>query len=226
MLIGQLLDPRCSGGAMAGKTVTRADLCEAVYQKVGLSRTESAMLVELVLKEITDCLERGETVKLSSFGSFVVRKKGQRIGRNPKTGKEVPISPRRAAASASRRRRGGRRGGCRRRATGDPRIAWALAIDPRRHRRAGCRPWSGQRPDRALARNGARSVAVLRRTRCFQRASARGPPQAPGGAVRARRMPQIARCGARRGLSEIPRAIPARLRRRARARARCAAHGT
>ena len=48
-----------------------------------------------MLKEITDCLERGETVKLSSFGSFVVRKKGQRIGRNPKTGKEVPISPRR-----------------------------------------------------------------------------------------------------------------------------------
>jgi integration host factor subunit alpha len=81
--------------AMTGKTVTRADLCEAVYQKVGLSRTESASLVELVLKEITDCLERGETVKLSSFGSFVVRKKGQRIGRNPKTGKEVLISPRR-----------------------------------------------------------------------------------------------------------------------------------
>ena len=80
---------------MAGKTVTRADLCEAVYQKVGLSRTESATLVELVLKEITDCLERGETVKLSSFGSFVVRKKGQRIGRNPKTGIEVPIAPRR-----------------------------------------------------------------------------------------------------------------------------------
>src|SRR5881409_1717543 len=79
---------------MTGKTVTLADLCEAVYQKVGLSRTESSTLVELVLKEITDCLERGETVKLSSFGSFVVRKKGQRIGRNPKTGKEVPISPR------------------------------------------------------------------------------------------------------------------------------------
>ena len=82
-------------GPMSGKTVTRADLCEAVYQKVGLSRTESARFVELVLKEITDCLERGETVKLSSFGSFVVRKKGQRIGRNPKTGKEVPIPPRR-----------------------------------------------------------------------------------------------------------------------------------
>ena len=83
------------GLAVSGKTITRADLCEAVYQKVGLSRTESAALVELVLQELTDCLERGETVKLSSFGSFVVRKKGQRIGRNPKTGKEVPISPRR-----------------------------------------------------------------------------------------------------------------------------------
>ena len=83
------------GAGMSGKTVARADLSDAVYQKVGLSRTESATLVELVLKEITDCLERGETVKLSSFGSFVVRKKGQRIGRNPKTGEEVPIPPRR-----------------------------------------------------------------------------------------------------------------------------------
>jgi integration host factor subunit alpha len=80
---------------MTRKTVTRANLCEAVNQRVGLSRTESATLVELILKEITDCLERGETVKLSSFGSFVVRKKGQRIGRNFKTAKEVPISPRR-----------------------------------------------------------------------------------------------------------------------------------
>ena len=80
---------------MSGKTVTRADLCEAVCQKVGLSRTKCATLVELVLKEITDCLERGETVKLSSFGLFVVRKKGQRMGRNPKTGEEAPISPRR-----------------------------------------------------------------------------------------------------------------------------------
>jgi integration host factor subunit alpha len=83
------------GTGMSGKTITRADLSDAVYQKVGLSRIESATFVELVLKEIADCLERGETVKLSSFGSFVVRKKGQRIGRNPKTGKEVPISPRR-----------------------------------------------------------------------------------------------------------------------------------
>ena len=78
-----------------GKTVTRVDLCEAVYQKVGLSRTESATLVELVLKEITDCLEKGETVKLSSFGTFAVRQKSQRMGRNPKTGDEVPIAPRR-----------------------------------------------------------------------------------------------------------------------------------
>src|ERR1700736_4053212 len=83
------------GAGMSGKTITRADLSDAVYEKVGLSRIESARLVELVLKEIADCLARGETVKLSSFGSFVVRKKGQRIGRNPKTGKEVPIPPRR-----------------------------------------------------------------------------------------------------------------------------------
>jgi integration host factor subunit alpha len=80
---------------MGGKTVTRADLCEAVYQKVGLSRTESAELVEHVLDEISACIVRGESVKLSSFGSFIVRKKGERIGRNPKTGQEVPISPRR-----------------------------------------------------------------------------------------------------------------------------------
>ena len=80
---------------MARKAVTRADLSEAVYQKVGLSRTESAALVESVLTEICDCLARGETVKLSSFGSFVVRDKGERVGRNPKTGIEVPIDPRR-----------------------------------------------------------------------------------------------------------------------------------
>jgi integration host factor subunit alpha len=80
---------------MAGRTITRADLCEAVYQKVGLSRTESASLVETVLKEICDAVARGENVKLSSFGSFIVRDKGERIGRNPKTGVEVPIEPRR-----------------------------------------------------------------------------------------------------------------------------------
>jgi integration host factor subunit alpha len=80
---------------MSGNTVTRADLCEAIYQKIGLSRTQSAKFVEHVLKEITECLERGETVKLSSFGLFVVRKRGQRMGRNPRTGEEVPIAPRR-----------------------------------------------------------------------------------------------------------------------------------
>lgn len=80
---------------MTEKTVTRADLSEAVYQEVGLSRNESADLVESVLAEISDTLTQGETVKISSFGSFSVRQKGQRVGRNPKTGEEVPILPRR-----------------------------------------------------------------------------------------------------------------------------------
>ncbi len=80
---------------MNGKTLTRADLAEAVYQKIGLPRNESAELVETVLREITGSLERGEAVKLSSFGSFGIREKGERIGRNPKTGEEVPITPRR-----------------------------------------------------------------------------------------------------------------------------------
>src|SRR6202167_5724748 len=79
----------------SGRTITRADLSEAVYQRVGLSRTESADLVQMVLDEVCDAAVRGEPVKLSSFGSFVVRAKGQRIGRNPKTGVEVPILPRR-----------------------------------------------------------------------------------------------------------------------------------
>tara|TARA_R110000787_G_scaffold19721_3_gene58882 strand:+ start:736 stop:1158 length:423 start_codon:yes stop_codon:yes gene_type:complete len=80
---------------MADRTVTRADLSEAVYQEVGLSRNESADLVESVLAEISETLTQGETVKISSFGSFSVRQKGQRVGRNPKTGEEVPILPRR-----------------------------------------------------------------------------------------------------------------------------------
>jgi integration host factor subunit alpha len=80
---------------MSDRTVTRAQLSEAVYQEVGLSRNESAQLVESVLKEISEALTRGETVKISSFGSFFVRQKGERIGRNPKTGQEVPIRPRR-----------------------------------------------------------------------------------------------------------------------------------
>ena len=78
-----------------GDTITRAHLSEAVYQEVGLSRNESAELVETVLAQIADCLSQGDTVKLSSFGSFSVRQKGGRMGRNPKTGEEVPIKPRR-----------------------------------------------------------------------------------------------------------------------------------
>ena len=79
---------------MQGKTITRADLGEAVYQEVGLSRNESADLLESVLEYMSDALIKGETVKVSSFGSFSVREKGQRIGRNPKTGEDVPILPR------------------------------------------------------------------------------------------------------------------------------------
>ncbi len=82
-------------GTSEGRTITRADLSEAVYQQLGLSRSESAELVEMVLKEISAAVVTGETVKLSSFGSFVVRFKGERVGRNPKTGIEVPITPRR-----------------------------------------------------------------------------------------------------------------------------------
>ena len=80
---------------MAAETITRSQLSEAVYQEVGLSRNESADLLEAVLNKISDTLARGETVKISSFGSFSVRNKGQRVGRNPKTGEEVPILPRR-----------------------------------------------------------------------------------------------------------------------------------
>ena len=80
---------------MGNKTVTRMDLSEAVYQQLGLSRTESAELVETIINIICDRAVAGETVKLSSFGSFVVRSKNERIGRNPKTGEEVAITPRR-----------------------------------------------------------------------------------------------------------------------------------
>ncbi len=80
---------------MGNKTLTRADLAEAVVEKVGLPRNESQDLVELVLNEISSTLADGEPVKLSSFGSFGIREKGERVGRNPKTGQEVPITPRR-----------------------------------------------------------------------------------------------------------------------------------
>lgn len=80
---------------MNEKTVTRAQLGEVVYQEVGISRNESAEMVEAILLEISSALRTGEMVKISSFGSFSVRQKGRRIGRNPKTGEEVPILPRR-----------------------------------------------------------------------------------------------------------------------------------
>lgn len=80
---------------MGGKTLTRADLAEAVVRKVGLPRNESQDLVEQVLGEIAASLEKGDSVKLSSFGTFAIREKGTRMGRNPKTGEEVPITPRR-----------------------------------------------------------------------------------------------------------------------------------
>jgi integration host factor subunit alpha len=77
-----------------GSTLTRADLAEAVYHDVGLSRKGSAQLVEQMIEELCKALIAGETVKLSSFGNFAVRAKKQRMGRNPKTGEEVPIDPR------------------------------------------------------------------------------------------------------------------------------------
>jgi integration host factor subunit alpha len=80
--------------ATAG-TLTRADLAESLHRKVGLSRAESATLVEQILGHMTEALAKGENVKISGFGTFVLRDKGQRIGRNPKTGVEVPIAPRR-----------------------------------------------------------------------------------------------------------------------------------
>ncbi len=80
---------------MSERTVTRADLAEAVYEELQLSRQECSDLVESMLALLSDELARGETVKLSSFGSFAVRNKGERIGRNPKTKQEVMIDPRR-----------------------------------------------------------------------------------------------------------------------------------
>ncbi|PHS26055.1 MAG: integration host factor subunit alpha [Robiginitomaculum sp.] len=80
---------------MKNKTLTRVDLTSAVVSEVGLSRQDSAEFVDTILNKISDALVRGESVKLSSFGAFHVRDKNQRMGRNPKTGEEVPISARR-----------------------------------------------------------------------------------------------------------------------------------
>ena len=83
------------GGYMSSKTLTRADLTEVVHRDIGLSRTESADMVNTVLDLVADALVEGHSVKLSSFGTFMVRSKRERMGRNPKTGEEVPITPRR-----------------------------------------------------------------------------------------------------------------------------------
>ena len=79
-------------------TLTRAHLAEAIYSQVGLSRNESTALLETVLERISAALEAGEVVKIAAFGTFLVRQKGQRVGRNPKTGVEVPILPRKVLA--------------------------------------------------------------------------------------------------------------------------------
>ena len=86
---------RMSKEAGVGGTLTRADLSDTVHRELGLSRAESASLVERVLHHMCHALSEGENVKISGFGSFILRDKGQRIGRNPKTGVEVPIAPRR-----------------------------------------------------------------------------------------------------------------------------------
>ena len=80
---------------MDKKTLTRADITESLHRSIGLSRSESADMVNSVLDLVADALVDGQTVKLSSFGTFMVRSKRERMGRNPKTGEEVPITPRR-----------------------------------------------------------------------------------------------------------------------------------
>ena len=84
---GHMADPR-------KHTVTRSELADALFRRIGLSRLESAQLVEMVIDEISDAVLRGENVKLSGFGTFMQRSKRERVGRNPKTGVEAKISPR------------------------------------------------------------------------------------------------------------------------------------
>ena len=80
---------------MSAGTLTRADLAEMLHRQVGLSRADSGKIVEHILHDMCAALSRGENVKISGFGTFVLRDKGERVGRNPKTGVEVPIAPRR-----------------------------------------------------------------------------------------------------------------------------------
>src|SRR5690348_17966637 len=93
-----MADTQCDlGGFMAldRGTLTRADLSEEVHREIGLSRADAASVVEQVLDHMCSALAKGENVKISGFGSFILREKGERVGRNPKTGVEVPIAPRR-----------------------------------------------------------------------------------------------------------------------------------
>lgn len=90
-----LVEAADEGFEMGEKTLTRMDLSEAIVRNVGLSRNESADMVETVLNYMSDALVEGDQVKISSFGTFSIRDKAARVGRNPKTGEEVPISPRR-----------------------------------------------------------------------------------------------------------------------------------
>ena len=86
---------RVTNDADAANTLTRADLADVVHRRLGLSRAESSGVVERVLHHMCHALSEGQNVKVSGFGTFILRDKGQRIGRNPKTGIEVPIAPRR-----------------------------------------------------------------------------------------------------------------------------------
>jgi integration host factor subunit alpha len=95
MTMADLGIARLSNEANAGGTLTRADLADVVHRNLGLSRAESANIVERVLHHMCHALGQGQNVKVSGFGTFILRDKGERIGRNPKTGVEVPIAPRR-----------------------------------------------------------------------------------------------------------------------------------
>lgn len=87
-----------AGQNVGNSTVTKADIVERVYQKIGFSKKESSELVELVFKSLKDSLNNGEKVKISGFGNFVVQEKEERIGRNPQTGDQIKISARRRVA--------------------------------------------------------------------------------------------------------------------------------
>lgn len=83
-----------AGQNLGKSTVTKADIVEKVYQKIGFSKKEASELVELVFGTLKDVLQNGEKVKISGFGNFVVRNKNERVGRNPQTGEQIKISAR------------------------------------------------------------------------------------------------------------------------------------